>query len=253
MTPADPQSVHFWHTRFLEQAAWTASIRQKVLSEVEPRHIDTIIEVGSGTGVILKELSDRWPTAVIGLDLDRERLRFSQDYSPQCLAVQGDGMRLPFMSSSIDLSLCHFLLLWVVDPLTVLREMTRVTRAQGWIMALAEPDYGGRVDHPPQLAELGQLQIEGLQKQGADPSMGRHLFSLFLEAGLTDVKTGILGAEWRANSEDRAAQEEEWAVLITDIEDAIDPHQLAALKISWFEEGRILYVPTFYAIGKVPG
>jgi SAM-dependent methyltransferase len=245
-------STEFWHTRFIQQAAWTEAIRHKLLNSLEVGHADTILEVGSGTGVILNEISNRWSARVIGLDLDRKRLRFSQQYAPRSFAVHGDGMHLPYKPACIDLCLCHFLLLWVADPFAVLQEMVRVTRPQGWVMALAEPDYDGRIDYPPALVELGQLQAESLEDQGADLKLGRRLMSLFLKAGLSEVAVGVLGGEWRADGARRTAREEEWAVMLSDLGENADPAQLSAIKQDWLDDGHILFVPTFYAMGKVP-
>lgn len=248
---SDRKTTDFWHSRFLQQATWTQSIRDELLGSFELSTTARILEVGSGTGVILDELTHRWPAHVIGLDLEMERLRYSQSFAPACLHIHGDGMDLPLKTSSVDLSVCHFLLLWLRDPCAVLREMRRVTRTEGWVMALAEPDYGGRIDYPPPLIELGKLQFESLEEQGADPRIGRRLLSLFLEAGLSEVKSGILGGEWQADDSRLAAQEEEWAVMLSDLGEKTDPSWLSAFKQAWENDGRILYVPTFYAIGKV--
>jgi len=59
------------------------------------------------------------------------------------------------------------------DPVPALKEMHRVLKRGGHVLILAEPDYSSRIDEPPELQSLGQLQTLSLQKQGASPVMGR--------------------------------------------------------------------------------
>ena len=89
-------------------------------------------------------------------------------------------MLLTFLfKASFDICLCHFLLLWIANPLAALKEMRRIVKPGGWVLALAEPDYGSRIDFPPELEALGQAQSKALQSQCADVSVGRKLRGLF--------------------------------------------------------------------------
>ena len=162
-------------------------------------------------------------------------------------------MRIAY-EASFDIALCHFLLLWVADPRQVIAEMRRVVRPGGYVLALAEPDYGGRIDYPPEFAALGRLQAEALRRQGADPDLGRKLSALFHEAGLKLVETGVLGGQWSGmpNPQDN---ELEWQVLEADLGDSIDKTQFNRLRAldaaAWQRGARLLFVPTFYAWGVV--
>jgi SAM-dependent methyltransferase len=252
MNSSRDQSIAFWHNRFLQQAAWTRSIRKKIFAMSEVARAETVLEVGSGTGVITKELKELGLANVVGLDLDYKKLQYGQQYAPECTAVAGNGLELPFSDDSIDACVCHFLLLWVSDPLVVVKEMARVTRSKGWVIALAEPDYGGRIDYPATLEGVGELQSASLERQGADPRLGRRLMSLFNETALRDVQAGILGGQWSNDPARRHLMEEEWSVLISDAEVTGNLSEVEAFKRDWFDQGRILYVPTFYALGMVP-
>jgi len=122
-------------------------------------------------------------------------------------------------------------------------------------MALAEPDYGGRIDYPFELAEIGRLQAESLTRQGADIQMGRKLAEIFSAAGLQNVTSGVMGGEW-AQKSTPAMRELEWDTLTSDLAGSLNPARLSALhqldSAAWQRGDRILYVPTFYAIGWVP-
>ena len=100
--------------------------------------------------------------------------------------------------------------------------MRRVTRPGGWVLAMAEPDYGGRIDYPEDLIYLGELQETALRRQGAETRLGRRLSALFHAAGLQEVETGVLGGQWRdaPSLEDLAR---EWEVLEVDLADKLTP------------------------------
>ena len=78
---------------------------------------------------------------------------------------------------SFDIVYCHFLLLWVNDPLQVVREMARVGQS---VLALAEPDYSQRVDEPAALKPLGEWQTEALTKAGSKSILRREAGRDFL-------------------------------------------------------------------------
>jgi SAM-dependent methyltransferase len=249
-----PLSVEGWHKRFQQQAHWTSSLRRALYERLNFASARRILEVGCGTGVLTIELHRTLPASVHGLDVDLARLRFAKALDADCSYSCGDGHFLPFPDSSFEVCLCHYLLLWVKDPLQVLREMRRVTRKEGWVLVLAEPDYGGRIDYPPALALLGQQQRASLRRQGAFPEMGRRLAALLSAAGLQGIQTGVLGGEWtRPPSAEEWALE--WEVLEADLGDSISPVLRDELRekdrSAWLKGERVLFVPTFYALGQV--
>lgn len=212
-----------------------------------------VLEVGCGTGAVLTDLQTE--AAIIALDIDTSRLAYSRDHSEGQISFLGaDGHLLPFASGGFDIAFCHFLLLWVSDPKTVLSEMARVTRPGGAVIAFAEPDYGGRIDYPEELAELGILQKQSLLSQGADPNMGRRLPSIFTDAGLKDLQSGVIQGNWSDPPSD-ADLDMEWEVIRNDLSGEIDENRMEQLYQidvrSWRSGKRVLFVPTFYGYGKV--
>jgi len=211
--------------------------------------------VGCGTGALHEELQQGLSLQVHGLDLDPLMLAEAARNYPRSIFSLGDAHALPYADSSFDIVLCHYLLLWVADPVQVLSEMRRVTRPGGALLALAEPDYGGRIDFPPDLDQLGRLQTRALRRQGAQPEMGRRLSALFTSLELEAVEVGVLGAQWRGPLLP-AEQESEWAVIRSDLDDILPASQLRRLRqldaLTWQSGERVLYVPTFYAWGRAP-
>lgn len=250
-----------WNRRFTQQAQWTRSIRQHLLDLSKIPEGGEILDVGCGTGAVEVDwLAGRQPASpqFFGLDIRRDYLQMAARQAMGFIPVQGDARHLPFANGRFQASFCHFLLLWVPEPAAVIQEMARVTRPGGAVMAFAEPDYGGRIDFPPELGRIGAWQDESLRRQDADVQIGRKLRCIFHEAELADVESGVLGGRWR-NMPVKAELDAEWAVIQSDLEllelNPAEREQLAQLKIqdmtAWQDRARILYVPLFYACGKV--
>ncbi len=241
------------HQRYQTQAGWTASIRARLYELAGILRSNRVLEIGSGTGVIIEAISSTYGARTYGIDIDPIVTRFARSHDRRTDYSVGDGHVLPFANARFDLTLCHFLFMWVSDPTRMLSEMVRVTKPSGWVMALAEPDYGGRIDYPAELAKLGKHQTEALKSQGSDPLMGRKLRALFSQSGLEDVRVGILGGEWGATYE--GEWESEWQTLTQDLIQCHTSTELDAFRElerqAWHDGIRILYVPTFYACGRV--
>lgn len=240
-----------WHARFQEQARWTVELRRYLYARCPMARAKCILDVGCGTGALLPELAAAAPQAsVCGVDLSLERLRLVRGGT----ACAGDALHLPFPAASMDITLCHFLLLWLPDPVAALREMRRVTRPGGAVLALAEPDYGGRIDHPESLVKLGRLQAESLRGQGANPLMGRALAASFARAGFSQVENGLLGGQWSRPPSEESWQSE-WTVLAADLGGRVASEELDELRAvdraAWQQGERILFIPTFYAFAIV--
>ena len=239
-----------WHKRFVQQAGWTREIRLYLFKRAGMQSAGRVLEVGCGTGAILAGLATG--ASVHGLDRDSGRLAEARRQAGQAALTCGDALHLPYASGVFDITFCHFLLLWVGDPLQALLEMKRVTRPGGSILALAEPDYHARVDKPDELAALGRWQTEALLSQGADPAVGSRLPELFREAGIRPVETGSLRADG-GNPPGPDERELEWAVLEADLAGRIPVEEIQRLRrldeAAWERGERVLYVPTYWIMG----
>ena len=243
------------YQRYNQQAGWTQAARQYVYQQTGLQSARAVLEVGCGEGVITADLSAAGIPAVFGLDRDLNSLLFARQAHALSLYLScAHANHLPFRRAYFDGVVCHFLLLWLNDPLCALEEMRRVTRPGGWVAVLAEPDYGARIDYPPELAGLGAWQAQALAQQGADPQMGRKLAGLLNRAGLKQVQVGVMGGQWQSRAVG-ADWEREWTVLENDLGDRMELADLQALKKrdadAWQRGERILYVPTFYGWGQV--
>jgi len=251
-----PLSIQDRQNRFLIQAQWTRALRLYFFELLNIQQMGKILDMGCGTGALLPDLQSLSPADIFGSDILEEHLLIARQACPDCHLNSADVHHLPFPDNIYDMVLSHYFLMWVENPTKALEEMIRITKPGGHIVAFAEPDYGGRIDFPPEFNEMKDYQISGLLKAGADPRMGRKLQSLFLESGLADIQTGVYEGKW----EQKPSQEEiesEWQVLKEDLAGLLSPVELSTLKLDELaarENGsRLIYVPTFYSWGKVPG
>jgi ubiquinone/menaquinone biosynthesis C-methylase UbiE len=246
------RSPEEWHQRFIQQAGWTSQARAYLLRKSRLGWRARILEVGCGTGAVTQRLNQETRKRIYGVDFNRTYLRLAAANDPQTRFCTGDGLALPYASGAFDAVVCHYFLLWIDQPAAALAEMTRAARPGGSVIALAEPDYAGRVDAPPELEVLGRLQAEALRHQGAETSRGRQLAALFQNAGLAKVESGVMGGQWQKRND---AQEirGEWDVLAAELEGMLDAAELRRLEqvniVAWQAGQRVLFVPTFYAMG----
>lgn len=236
-----------WHARYLQQAAWTRNLRTYLFEKAGLADARAVLEVGCGTGAILRELNS--PASLLGLDLEPASLAECRIHASAASLTRGDAHCLPYPDCSFDIVYCHFLLLWVSDPLQVVREMARVGRV---VLALAEPDYSQRIDEPAELKQLGKWQTEALVRQGANPSFGAKLAETFFQAGIRLIETGpIQSAEKKRSAEE---WENEWTVIQADLEESVpseDIQKMKGLDEKARRSGeRVLHVPTYFAWGK---
>lgn len=246
-----PNQPDEWHAWFTQQAGWTQQTRSWLYRQARLNQARIVLEVGCGTGVIAEGLAQLGP-AVVGLDIDPAMLKFARQREGRVVYIQGDAHALPFPDGTFDAVVCHYLLLWLAEPVQGVREMARVTKLGGSVLACAEPDYGGRIDHPPELADLGRRQTEALRGQGADPEIGRRLGEIFVAAGL-QATVGTMAGQWHVPSVQQADFEAEWRMREHDLAGTLAAEELNGLRTidrQALKEGRgVLFVPTFYALG----
>lgn len=245
-------SLDFWHQRFIQQASWTAYTRKFILEQISPPLPFRVLEIGCGTGAVLSEFN-RQGNLLTGLDLNYQSVVFARQKHKTGNYMAGDAYHLPIISNTFHLCYCHYLLLWLSDPYSVIKEMQRVTQPDGWICIFAEPDYQARVDFPLELETLGLLQNQSLVAQGASLTTGRKLAAWLADTGLKQIHWGIIGAH-QASQPITSDGQLEWETLSRDLSPHISQDEINRYReidqASRNQGKRILYIPTFYAYGQ---
>ncbi|HEY6423090.1 MAG TPA: methyltransferase domain-containing protein [Pseudonocardiaceae bacterium] len=169
-----------------------ARVKQVIAALLEPRAGLTVLDVGTGTGDDALQLAGLVAPGgkVVGLDHSTEmigeaRRRASGSGLP-IEFVQGDAHALDFADESFDRCRCDRVLIHVTDPVTAVREMARVVRPGGLVVA-SDIDGGTMfVNSSDQTTatQLGLRVTDGL----ANGWIGRRLQRCLVGAELTDVR-----------------------------------------------------------------
>ncbi len=247
------ENIDFWHQRFEQQAKWTENIRSYIIRNINIEPGCKILEVGSGTGAVLNHFSNDLNPEKYGIDLDWNNLQYNAKSEPVNRLILGNGLRLPIRANVFDITYCHYLLLWIKNPIQLLNEMKRATRSGGWICLFAEPDYLSRIISPEPLQFLGNIQNNSLIQQGVRLDTGRNLSNWLVEIGLTKIYWGILGSHQPALTLPKEG-DVEWLTIKSDLEKLLDQNEIENLRNQYINSSKsgskILFVPTFYAFGQ---
>jgi ubiquinone/menaquinone biosynthesis C-methylase UbiE len=111
-----------------------------------------VLDLGCGQGNTTRCLADALePDECIGVEFDPALVDYAQarPENPPCVRFQqGDATRLSFPDASFDVVFCRYLLIHMADPMRVVREMMRVARPGGFVVAY-EGDFSSvGTSHP---------------------------------------------------------------------------------------------------------
>jgi len=171
-----------------QQAGWLAPARARLLRRASIARRRRVLDLGAGHGAVTGELVRRSGGPVVALDLACDALRASAAAFAGAGRVCADATRLPFADAEFDLVFCQCALLWMPAARTV-DEVWRVLPPGGVLVAV-EPDYGGALEHPPDVAAR-DVWIAALARAGADPLVGRKLPGLLETRGFS-VRVDLL-------------------------------------------------------------
>jgi len=172
-----------------------ARLRRRFLKFVPVRSGERVLEVGCGTGVVVRDLAALVGRRgeVGGVDarrrlLDRARA-LSRDTARQTRIAWrvADAASLPFAANRFDAALAVTVILHVADPLRVVREMARVTRPGGRV-AVQDQDFGVVAVTHPDRALTERIMRGVAERVYEEPHSGRRLPGLLRAAGLVDVR-----------------------------------------------------------------
>lgn len=177
----DKVDADSWISRFLEPHV---------------REAKSVLSVGCGPGVFLRELAASHPDVqFVGVDVSAARIYEAELRLRGLGNVRlhvGDAQALPFQSNSFDFVFCRFLMEYLPDKRHALEEMIRVCR-EGRKILLQDLD-GQLVWHfpeDPQLQQTIEYVVSRLAITGFDPFVGRKLFHLCFQSALVDIQVQV--------------------------------------------------------------
>jgi len=114
------------------------------LSEIEFPREARVLEIGCGTGAVVRTLVT-WPGVAHATGVDPSpvflaRVRALAQHIPNVSFEQGDGRSLPFDGAAFDVVVLHTTMCHVPEPERLVAEAFRVMRPRGWIAAF-DGDY----------------------------------------------------------------------------------------------------------------
>jgi len=131
---------------------------RRVVGLLSPRESDRILEIGCGTGNVLREMK---VGRVVGVDISVGVLRRAREkLGDRGRLISGDAEALPFPDQSFDKILCTEVLEHVLNPGAVISEIGRLMKSGG-IAVVSVPNEG---------------LINKLKRVTASSGVGRMLF-----------------------------------------------------------------------------
>jgi SAM-dependent methyltransferase len=150
----------------------------------------SVLDAGCGSGALTARLAELpLVESVTGLDVDAQLLGLARARVPRGTFVEGAAESLPFGDDEFDGAVARLLLQHVPDPEAVVRELARVVRPGGLVVAI-DVDGGLWGLAQPYFAELAEIQAKvwlAQRDRGGDRMIGRRLHRLLRGAGLDEV------------------------------------------------------------------
>jgi SAM-dependent methyltransferase len=183
--------------KHLRERWWDDSFTAFVRDTVQPKAGRRILDVGCGTGTAEVKLSRLHLTQVTLIAVDlladraREALAAARSHNIRASFAAADARALPFSDATFDSVFCVAVLQHIGDVAGAVRELARVTRPGGRIVAV-EPDNAARYFYSS--SSVGMLAYDlagqffasvGRERGDAtDPAVGPKLPTLFARTGI---------------------------------------------------------------------
>jgi ubiquinone/menaquinone biosynthesis C-methylase UbiE len=184
-----------YYVEFLDERATLDdenAVKELVATLLAPIDGAAVLDIGTGTGAdaiaLARSVGPRG--RVVGLDRSADMLtearRRAGGSALPLEFVQGDASALAFDDDSFDRCRAERVLVHVADPGVAVREMARVTRPGGVVVA-SDVDGGTIFVNSSNAGLTGRL-VRGLTDDMASGWAGRRLQRYFVEAGLIGVR-----------------------------------------------------------------
>jgi ubiquinone/menaquinone biosynthesis C-methylase UbiE len=193
--PASPYalgSTDSEHGRLIRQAARLAPCTERFFREAGIGTGHRVLDLGSGVGDVAMLLAQIVGSSgeVVGVERDprsiaRARARVLEAGLRNVSFTQSDVSQVA-SNKPFDAVVGRFILMWLRDPASVLRQLSLLVRPGG-LVAFQEPSWApvfALSAHLPLWSTAASLMCETFRHTGANPEMGPALYRIFQEAGL---------------------------------------------------------------------
>jgi ubiquinone/menaquinone biosynthesis C-methylase UbiE len=167
-------------------------VKRRMFDLCPVREGESILDVGCGVGHEVLRLAQRVGPhgRVVGIDRNlpmiAEAQRRAAGHAGQVAFTVGDAQRLDYPDDQFDLCRTERVLRYLERPEEALREMVRVVRPGGFVLAFDFDSDQTVVDAAN--PALARRVADVLDAAVPHPWMGRQLFGLFQRVGLADVR-----------------------------------------------------------------
>ncbi len=154
-----------------------------------------VLDFGCGPGTISLGLAKAVePGELHGIDMEESQVKIAQSAASvggfqNAVFQTAKATDLPFEDNSFDVAHCHAVLFHAPDTKAVLAEARRVLKPGG-IISCREMFVDSSFLEPKR-RDPWETFAKLLMANGGHPQMGKQLKRLFIEAGFSDIKTGI--------------------------------------------------------------
>lgn len=153
-----------------------------------------VLEAGCGVGAQTKIIATKNPGSnFVSVDLSKDSIGKAKEMVDSLgignvQLMQADIYELPFKDETFDSVIVCFVLEHLHDPILALKELKRVLKKGGTMMAI-EGDHGSTFFYPDSEFARSAIncQIQLQRQSGGNSNIGRELYPLFKSAELTDV------------------------------------------------------------------
>lgn len=174
---------------------WSSQLAPQMADFAQVRPGDRVLDVGSGTGTLARELTGRVGVAAVSaVDPSQSFVSATRASIPGIDVRRATAEALPFPSGVFDAAVSQLVVHFMRDPILGLAEMARVTRSEG-IVAACVWNYGeerGPLGPFWQVARELDAAVED-ESSLAGTRRG-HLAQLFEAAGLADLEEATFAA-----------------------------------------------------------
>jgi ubiquinone/menaquinone biosynthesis C-methylase UbiE len=195
------------YRRYLESKPWLNELYIDILN-IRPGQ--KIVDVGCGPGDFTRHLArlSNQKATILGIDSNEKSIRAAiadtkkAGLSQSIRYKQGNVYTIPIEDDYADLTCCRTLLMHLTDPVEAVREMARVTRKGGAVVALEGGKMGAFYDPDDEefskIAERAyEAWVNGIRKlEGKEFRIGEKLPGIFRKAGLSNIKAEVQADAW---------------------------------------------------------